>query len=79
VAARATAGDKGPSELGFNTSRLERGLRVRKMAALTAVKLARELGCSVGWLLVGEGSGPVVQNSRSDRDAAPIVAEEIDE
>jgi hypothetical protein len=67
---------KGPSELKINTSRYERGLRLRKMSAVTVVRLARELGVSVGYLLAGENTEP--RGTRLRRDSAPIRAEEIE-
>jgi hypothetical protein len=41
-----------PSEI--RSSRLERGIRVRGMTALTVTRLAAALGVRVGWLLRGE-------------------------
>jgi hypothetical protein len=65
-----------PKDTG--TSRLERGLRVRKMAALTAVRIAERLGVRVGWLLRGEE--PMYDPGRGPpRNGAAIVAEEVDE
>lgn len=65
-----------PKDTG--TSRLERGLRVRKMAALTAVKIAEQLGVRVGWLLRGEE--PMYDPGRGPpRNGASIVAEEPDD
>jgi len=78
TAARTSNTDKGPTELSINTSRLERGIRVRGMTALTAVRLARELGVSVGYLLANE-SPPEQQPRRLRRDSAPIRAEQLDE
>jgi hypothetical protein len=57
---------------------MERGLRLKQLSAVVAVRLARKLGVSVGWLLTGEGQmrDPSL---RPSRHPASIRAEEIDE
>lgn len=62
------------------TSRLERGYRLKKLSAVVAVRLARKLGVSVGWLLTGEGQmHPSEAPSRPSRHPASIRAEELSE
>lgn len=59
------------------TSRMERGYRLKNLSAVVAVRVAKKLGVSVGWLLTGEGS--MRASSRPSRHPASIRAEELDE
>jgi hypothetical protein len=64
------------------TSRMERGLRLKQLSAVVAVRLAKKLGVNVGCLLTGEGSMRGAGNSGSSRPSrhpASIRAEELDE
>jgi transcriptional regulator with XRE-family HTH domain len=63
------------------TSRLERGYRLKNLSAVVAVRIAKQLGVSVGWLLTGEGTQrpTVPPPSSRPRHPASIRAEEIDE
>lgn len=66
----------------LGTSRMERGYRLKNLSAVVAVRIANQLGVSVGWLLTGEGemrapSSPPA--ARRSRHPASIRAEEIDE
>jgi hypothetical protein len=75
VEAREAAGIE-VSKLG--TSRLERGLRLKNLSAVVAVRIANRLKVNVGWLLTGDG--PMRKpGSQTSRHPASIRAEELDE
>lgn len=67
----------GLSVTDVDTSRWERGLRLKEASAVKFVRLARRLNVRVGWLLCGEL--PMTDGRSGPDDPAPIRAEEIDE
>lgn len=71
----------GVSVTDAGTSRLERGYRLKNLSAVVAVRIAEQLGVSVGWLLTGEGPPrpTTLPPSSRPRNPASIRAEEVDE
>jgi hypothetical protein len=66
-----------PSE--FGTSRLERGIRVRGVTALTVMRIAAKMGVRVAWLLTGEEPKWLPGRQPSPDTSAPALFEEREE